>query len=121
MRPVLIGDVLAVARVLARAPTARQGWRLCRILREASRADGFHRARGRVHPLWGDGSVMAAALRRERVFVPSPGLDDPAYLDALILVLRGLRDQPLAQDRHNGTAGSKARRAGAISSPQSVQ
>ena len=58
-----------------------------------------------MHPLWGDGSLMAAALRRP--VVPEPDLSDADYLRALLRVLEALdRAQPRAQDRQVGTAGS---------------
>ncbi|NNE53829.1 MAG: hypothetical protein HKN30_15670 [Sulfitobacter sp.] len=63
MRPVLISDLRAVMRVLVAAiPEDRA--RLCRrIVREAELADRYTRRLGRVHPQWGNGTLMAAAAR----------------------------------------------------------
>ncbi len=73
-----------------------------------------------MHPVWGDGSLSAAALRRPTQ--SEPRLDDPDYLQCLITVFRHLQaDQPRVQERQRGTAGSISRRSGAIASPQSVQ
>ena len=145
MRRVLMGDVIAAARAMAAAPPARRGWVLDRICREATRAEAHRQLTGRMHPIWGDGSLMAAALRRP--CRPEPGLEDDDYRLAMIEVLEairttasgrstlqgrsktpggcpraiGSRDYPRAQPTQVGIAGSKASRPGAISSPQSVQ
>lgn len=121
MRPARLGDATAAARVLLARPEGRWPWVMARMLAEARAADGRVRARGRPHPRWGDGSLMAAALRRRPG--PEPALDDARFRRALVAVLAGLEalDQPRMQDRQRGTAGSRASRSSAISSPQSVQ
>ena len=120
MRRVLLCDAVSVARVLlALAPDLRP-LALRRIWAEAGAAEAYRRRTGRMHPIWGDGSLSAAALRRPAV--QEPRLDDTEYLDCLIAVLTRLRaDHPRVQDRQRGTAGSTCSRSGAIASPQSVQ
>ncbi len=119
MQEFLLGDAIAAARALMLVPAPRRAWRLRRMLAEARAANAFRLAHGYSHPRWGDGSLMTAALRRG---VPDePPLSDPAYRQSLILVLAMAHDHPFAQERHKGTLGSAASRAGAISSPQSVQ
>lgn len=88
MRRVLYGDVSSAARVLVRArPEDRR--RLCdRLIGEAEAADRHMRRTGRAHPLWGNGSLMAAA--RKRVLAPEPGFDDPDYCQCFEMVLRAL-------------------------------
>ena len=88
MRRVTHGDAISAARVLLRVPGRRREWVLARMLREAGRADKWVRATGRAHPLWGDGSLMAAALRRQPVSEPS--LDDAGYCLCLSLVFFAL-------------------------------
>ena len=92
MRPVLMGDAIAAARAMAAAPPARRGWVLCRMCREASRAEARRRATGQMHPRWGDGSLMSAALRRP--CRAEPGLEDAAYREALIAVLERVGASP---------------------------
>lgn len=88
MRPVLHGDVTAAGRaLLAVAPVARPQL-LSRMLCEADAADMFRRETGRAHPLWGGGSLMAAAMARPRA--PEPFLDDPEYAACLALVFDAL-------------------------------
>jgi len=88
VRPVLHGDVSCAARALyATRPGARAA--LCRrMLREAEAADRFRLCHGRLHPRWGNGSLMAAARRYP--MVDEPGFDDPGYRRCFVLVLRTL-------------------------------
>jgi len=86
MRPVLHGDVSSMARMLLQvAPSARQT--LCaRVFCEADWAEAHVRLSGRLHPLWGNGSLMSAA--RKRVLADEPGFDDIDYCRCFELVLR---------------------------------
>lgn len=88
MRPILHGDVGNAARaLLAVAPDQRQS--LCRrLIAEAEAADAHMRRTGRLHPLWGNGSLMAAA--RRRMLAGEPGFDDPDYCQCFETVLRAL-------------------------------
>ena len=62
-----------------------------RIVAEARAADAWRRRMGRAHPLWGDGSLMAAALRHAaRPLPPSFG---PEARRALRQVLDALDDR----------------------------
>lgn len=85
MRNMLIGDALAAARALCRVAPERRLRRLFRMCWEADRANAYRLRTARMHPIWGDGSLMAAALRRKPVLAGS--LDDPEFRTALILVL----------------------------------
>ncbi len=92
MKRVLWGDVSAAARVLlGEVPPLRRA--LARaLLREAAAADRFRRAFGRSHPRFGDGSLQAAALRRDAA--AERFLDDPDYLSCVLIVLEALRAAP---------------------------
>lgn len=70
-------DAVAAARVLLRHRRERRPWILHRMLAEAAIADDWRLRTGRVHPRWGDGSLMAAALRRPTA--NEPPLSDPAW------------------------------------------
>lgn len=70
-------DAVAAARVLLRHPRERRPWVLHRMLAEAVAAHDWRRQTGRVHPRWGDGSLMSAALRRPAAH--EPPLTDPAW------------------------------------------
>ena len=85
MRRLLHGDVVAVARVLMDRDPRRWPWGLCRMRREAHRAQLWRVRSGRQHPLWGDGSLASAALRRHPR--REPPLSDRRYRWALIFVL----------------------------------
>lgn len=88
MQPVWLGDAAAAARVLRERPEASWPWVLARMLAEARRAFAHHRALGRPHPRYGDGSLMAAALRRNPE--PAPRLEDARFRRALMAVLAAL-------------------------------
>ena len=70
-------DAVAAARVLLRHPRERRPWILHRMLTEAALADAWRRQTGRAHPRWGDGSLMATALRRPTAI--EPPLSDPVW------------------------------------------
>ena len=65
MRPVLHGDIVAAARALYRLESTARGAELDRMFRHAAWADTYRKRTGRVHPVWGDGSLMAVALGRD--------------------------------------------------------
>ena len=121
MRPPGHGDVIAAARVLRMQPAGRRRWCLARLLAEARAADNWCLARGGLHPRWGDGSLMSAALRRRPV--PDFGPRDAEYCACLALVAETLAGtcQPRAQEMQSDAAGSSSSRSGAIASPHSWQ
>lgn len=82
------GDAVAAARVLLRHPRERRPWVLHRMLAEAALADAWRRRTGRMHPLWGDGSLMAAALRRPAAC--EPPLSDPSWCRLMAYVYLAL-------------------------------
>lgn len=88
MRPVLHGDVVAAACYLLTIPeTVRRG-AMTRLLDQAEMADRFRVKVGRLHPFWGDGSLEAAA--RKHPVTCEPFLDDPRYVECLVLVFQCL-------------------------------
>ncbi|CUJ89088.1 hypothetical protein RUE5091_00817 [Ruegeria denitrificans] len=88
MRPVLHGDVSAAARaLLAALPQNRD--RLCiRMIHEAELADKHVGQTGKLHPVFGNGSLMATA--RNRQLADEPGFDDVQYCRCFEIVLRHL-------------------------------
>ncbi|WP_171099741.1 hypothetical protein [Ruegeria sp. HKCCD7255] len=88
MRPVLHGDVSAAARALLAVP-ATDRERLCgRMIAEAEAADQHVAQTGRLHPVFGNGSLMAAA--RGRHLADEPGFDNLSYCACFEMVLRHL-------------------------------
>ncbi|WP_457648937.1 DUF7742 family protein [Profundibacter sp.] len=88
MRPVLHGDVVAAALVLLRLPVLVRRDVMRDMLEQAAAADMYRKRLGKGHPLWGNGSLMAVAMRRERA--SEPFLDDPDYCRCLITVFSTL-------------------------------
>ncbi|TDE40328.1 hypothetical protein [Antarcticimicrobium sediminis] len=102
MRPVLHGDVSCAARVLRAVPPGRRAALCRRMIREAEAADRYRLRHARVHPRWGNGSLMAAA--RHRGMADEPGFDDVDYCRCFIMVLEALAMRPLSlrRSRHSG-------------------
>lgn len=71
MRPVRHEDVHAAARVLSAVQEHRRDWVLCRMLREADLSMGRIRKGQTAHRIWGDGSLMTAALHRKPAAAPT--------------------------------------------------
>lgn len=97
MRPVLHGDVSNAARALLQVPRGVRQNLCIRLIREAETADIYARRTGRLHPLWGNGSLMSAA--RKRVLADEPGFDDPDYCACFEMVLRQLIDRCVSLTR----------------------
>lgn len=89
MRPLLYGDISAAARVLYAAPAQTRAALCQQMLAEAEDALDFARSTGRIHPVHGNGSLMAAA--RKRPLPPEPGFDDPDYRRCMAQVLQAIR------------------------------
>lgn len=125
MRRVLEGDVSVVAQVLRGLPPAQRPLRLARLIASAEAADRHRRRTGRPHPLWGTGSLMAAASGMPR----GAGLDfeDDEDCRCWVMVLEALirhrarkaRRYPAAQETQSGVVGSISSRLSGISSPHS--
>ncbi len=97
MRPVLHGDVSNAARALLNVPQMLRADLCVRMIREADAADAFARREGRLHPLWGNGSLMSAA--RKRVLADEPGFDNLEYCACFELVPRRLIDWRVSRTR----------------------
>lgn len=91
MSPLVHGDVTAAARVLLSVPAASREALAVRLLREAACADAHRLSTGRAHPVWGNGTLMSAALAHGPA--PEPALDDQDYLSCLGSVIDALLGQ----------------------------
>jgi len=88
MLTVLIGDVMATARVLRAVDAKAAPQLLDRMLAEAHAAHLYRKRTGRAHPVWGNGSLMA------RAGAFGPGFDlpmsDARHLACMALVIERL-------------------------------
>lgn len=82
------GDVIAAARVLYGHAVCDRAGLLRRLLRSSSRADRYRKHTGRIHPFWGDGSLMTAALAMNPV--AEPRLSEVDYCDCMAQVFEAL-------------------------------
>lgn len=89
MRPVLICDVLALARLLHARPKRTRRFVARRVIKDVEAADRYRLLFQKSHPLWGDGTISARALMMERH--PEPCWDCPDYLGAIALAASALQ------------------------------
>ncbi|GAA4224789.1 hypothetical protein GGQ68_001883 [Sagittula marina] len=89
MRPVLAGDVTAVARALLRVPQSVRPGLAHDIIAQAHAADRHRRRLGKCHAHWGDGTLMAAALAHP--IAKEPNFGDPDYLHCHATIIDALR------------------------------
>lgn len=97
MKPVLIGEVVTLARALMARPDGR--WDLAqRVVFEARAAERHLRLYRKAHPVFGNGTLMAAASRRP--LAAERFADDPEFLACLTLALSAVS---AASDPVSGT------------------
>ena len=104
MRPVLMGDVIALARALCLLPGDQRAGLAATLFYRAQVADKVMKRLRCPHPLWGNGSLMAVTSPLPKA--PEAFLSDHAFLDSLLLVLRALRYRNVmggrTENHHNG-------------------
>lgn len=88
MRPVLVVDVLALARALLAARADERGAVARRLIAEAQDADLYRQGCGNSHPFLGDGTIAARCLLTSPSAEPDP--DSPDHLDAMAVAAREL-------------------------------
>jgi hypothetical protein len=88
MRPVLHGDISNAARALLSVPEGLRAALCERMIFESEAADSYVSRVGRLHPQWGNGSLMSAA--RKRILADEPTFDDVDYCACFEMVLRRL-------------------------------
>lgn len=94
MRPLLLSDVSVAARVLLPVPEAARE-DLCRaLLRQAEFADRYTRRLKKPHPVWGNGTLLAAASGHRTG--AERGLDDAEYRMCFQIVLRCICEKQAA-------------------------
>ena len=98
MRTPVHADAVSAARVIYGLAPELRAWVLARMLREAGlAADHVRRGKG-AHPQWGDGGLMATALRR--LPPPEPSLSDNDYCRCLAQVYSALAEPSLWRSSH---------------------
>lgn len=101
MRRILPGDVDALAAALVmpgQADPAVMSARARAIIEQAETADRYVRRFGRVHPRWGDGSLLSASLKHSDG-CRSPALGTAEGLAALAVAAGALAQWKTAERR----------------------
>lgn len=98
MKPVHINDVLAAVSYLTSVPVTAREHALNGLLQDVDFADEYTRSHNSAHPVFGDGSLIAAALRHGRRGPTSFQTDDS--LSVWIDVLTSLRQRCVTQTRN---------------------
>jgi hypothetical protein len=88
MRPVLHGDVVGAARALLAVEAGDRNSLIHRLMMQAHWANKYRQMWGKVHPIWGDGSLEVAAVQHRQM--PEPYLDAPEYCECMITVFEAL-------------------------------
>ena len=88
MRPVLHSDLIFAARALLESPADVRASAADRLLARADAADRYRRRKGRSHPDWGNGTLMALAAKT--ALPPTPDLRDPEFAACLGAMLVAL-------------------------------
>lgn len=88
MRSLRYSDVSAAARVLVVTPPAFRAQVCLGMIREAEYADRFAKRLGKLHPKWGNGTLLATARRRR--LGREPSFSDPEYCACFQQVLATL-------------------------------
>lgn len=87
MRPVLAGDVFALAHALLPL-TGRMRQTTCiRMLQEADWADKYRKRYGGLHPVWGNGSLMGRVGAQSCTITACPAFQSTEFCASLASVL----------------------------------
>lgn len=92
MRPVLVGDIFALASELAPLPPVERHRTCARLLQEADWADKYRKRRGALHPRWGNGSLMGRVGIGPGKPCGSPAFQSPGFCASVVIVLEALQD-----------------------------
>ena len=90
MRPILPPDLDLLTRVLLPLPVEKRAGAISIMLNAADLADRYRKRTGRLHPVYGDGSLLSVALQQGPLTVGP--FADAGYCAALGNVLDGIAD-----------------------------
>lgn len=122
MKPVLYNDVLAAVSYLSGvAPVSRKA-ALDRLMMEVDWAEGYAQTYNAAHPVFGDGTLMAAAMRYGvRGSTCFQSVDSLSVWISVLTALKNRLAQPEAQLMQRVAVGSNSSRLSAIASSHSSQ
>ena len=103
MRPLLGSDISAAARALLAVAEADRPDLCTQMINEADQADRYTRRSGSIHPVWGNGTLRAAAFAHG--LADEPTFDDENYCNCFCLVLAKLADRRAKRDLYIKNSG----------------
>ena len=86
MREVYISDLTVAARALLAVPPCHRTLLCHDMLNEADWADKYAKRLKKPHPIWGNGTLLAAA--RGRNIVSERSFSDPEYASCFMIILQ---------------------------------
>ncbi|WP_394152551.1 hypothetical protein [Loktanella salsilacus] len=92
MRPVHLTDLDIAARAILARPAAEWPERAASLVTGARLADRYRKRLARRHPVWGDGTLAAAALGVAGRDIAPPQRCDASYVKALQCILTALSE-----------------------------
>ena len=104
MRPVLAGDVFALAHAIEEIPV-QERFKTCAILiEETDFADKYRKQFGLLHPVWGNGSLMGRVGQLERLRGAAPSFQSPDFCASVVTALEALTLWRDLKSRRSGQA-----------------
>lgn len=94
MRPIVLGDLIAMAQCLRGLPVTEVGMRVRSMIRHAELADQWRLRTGRRHARWGCGSLYDVAAP-DGCSLADSDFAEPTFLRALGEVCLALAEHPL--------------------------
>ncbi|WP_394177235.1 hypothetical protein [Yoonia maritima] len=84
MRPVQLADLEVAVRVLLAVPVHARHQMVIQLYQEASIAEQYRKTTGKLHPLYGNGTLMSAA--QKHAMMPRNAFCDPDYLRCMAIL-----------------------------------
>lgn len=104
MRPVLAGDVFALAHVIEELPV-QERFKTCAILiEETDFADKYRKQFGVLHPVWGNGILMGRVGQLERWQGAAPSFQSPEFCASVVTALDAVTLWRDLKSRRSGQA-----------------
>lgn len=110
MRPILIGDALAMSRALMQISPENRRAACLSWLFQAECADKYRKRFERLHPVWGNGSLMGVATAHCADALTGHSVNQPEFSAALVEVLQAIQAWRAFKELRADQSGSSVSR-----------